>query len=215
MSIANLSIVGNLVKAPQQTQFASGKVKTTMFVAVNNPMRKTKDGNSTADFYKVETWGKLAELAASKLDKGNQVAANGRLSMETWVDKQGRERVTPTISVYDFAFPPKPRTDQQPFNPRVVAEQPFESSVDEDGAVIKHVFAATSTGGDDPVTTANDNAMEIAAPVAATAADDDEEFDQSELEEQQEQQDNSDDDFGMPNTSTRPAPTRDGRPSPR
>jgi len=205
MSIANLSIVGNLVKAPQQTQFASGKVKTTMFVAVNNPLRKTKDGNSTADFYKVETWGKLAELAASKLDKGNQVAANGRLSMETWVDKQGRERVTPTISVYDFAFPPRPRTEQ-PFSSRV--EQPFESS-DEDGAVIKHVFAATTSGGA-VVTTSNDNAIEVASPVAAT--DDDNEFDESELEE--EQHDNSDDDFGMPNTSTRPAPTRDGRASP-
>jgi len=193
MSIANVSIVGNLVKAPQQTQFSSGKVKTTMFVAVNNPMRKTKEGTSTADFYKVETWGKLAELVASKLDKGNQVAANGRLSMETWTDKQGRERITPTISVYDFAFPPRPRTEQpfnsrgaeEPFNSR--SEEPFEPSADE-GAVIKHVFAAAKS-------------------------DDDQEYDEEELESSGEDED-SDDDFGKPNTSIRPAPTRGDRASP-
>lgn len=198
MSIANVSIVGNLVKAPQQTQFSSGKVKTTMFVAVNNPMRKTKDGATTADFYKVETWGKLAELAASKLDKGNQVAANGRLSLETWVDKQGRERITPTISVYDFAFPPRPRTEQ----PYSRSEEPFES--EGDGAVIKHVFAATNSI-DSMAISANET------PVAARNENDDEEFDESEIEERE---DSSDDDFGMPNTSTRPAPTRDGRASP-
>src|ERR1700730_1510866 len=100
MSIANVSIVGNLVKAPQQVQFSSGKIKTTMVVAVNTPIRE-KRGGDAADFYRVETWGKLAELAANRLSKGNQVAANGRLLMDKWTDDKGRERVTPTISALE------------------------------------------------------------------------------------------------------------------
>jgi len=175
MTIANVSIVGNLVKAPQQTQFASGKVKTTMFVAVNTPVRKSKGGDG-ADFYKVETWGKLAELVANRLTKGNQVAANGRLLMDKWTDNQGRERVTPTISVYDLAFPPRPRSN----------EDAVGESADESSSISHDVFAPTSANDDEE-------------------SDEEPEFDDDE---------ESDDDFGKPNTSTRPAPTRGKQRSP-
>jgi single-strand DNA-binding protein len=109
MSIASVSIVGNLVKAPQQVQFSSGKIKATMTIAVNTPFRE-KRGGDAADFYRVEAWGKLAEQAVSRLAKGNQVTANGRLTMEKWTDNNGKERVTPTISANEIAFPQKAKT---------------------------------------------------------------------------------------------------------
>ena len=111
MSLANVSIVGNIVKMPEQMFFASGRVKTTLIVAVNSPSRVNRasagaEGNEgTADFYKVETWGKLAELAASYLNKGNQVTATGRLILDHWTDKQGRNRITPIVEANQIAFP--------------------------------------------------------------------------------------------------------------
>lgn len=104
MSLANVSIVGNLVKPPEQMHFSSGRVKTTLVVAVNNYGRPARGGDS-ADFYKVETWGKLAELAGQYLAKGNQVAVSGRLLFDRWTDKQGKNRFTPIVEAAQLALP--------------------------------------------------------------------------------------------------------------
>lgn len=111
MSLASVSIVGNLVRAPEQMCFASGRVKTTMVVAINN-RQKTKNGgkpNETTDFYKVETWGKLAELSSKFLAKGYQVTVTGRLVMDHWTDRHGNSRTTPVVEATQVAFPPKLR----------------------------------------------------------------------------------------------------------
>jgi single-strand DNA-binding protein len=104
MSLANISIVGNLVRPPEQMCFSSGSVKTTMVVAVNN---RGKAGRTpgNADFYKVEAWGKLAELTNKYLSKGNQVTVTGRLVLDHWTDKHGKDRVTPIVEAQQLAFP--------------------------------------------------------------------------------------------------------------
>lgn len=102
MGLANISIVGNLVKAPEQIQLASGKLKTTLVVAVNHTK---KNESESADFYNVVAWGRLAELAGQYLDKGQQVTATGRLTLDRWTDKNGQARVTPVVSADQIAFP--------------------------------------------------------------------------------------------------------------
>lgn len=106
MSLVNISLVGNLVRPPEQMYFSSGRVKTTMVVAINNPPRNGRNAD-TADFYRVETWGKLAELAGKYLNKGNQVGVTGRLLMDHWTDKNGKSRVTPIVEATQLAFPPR------------------------------------------------------------------------------------------------------------
>ena len=106
MGLANISIVGNLVKAPEQIQLASGKLKTTLVVAVNH----SKESES-ADFYNVVAWGRLAELAGQYLDKGQQVTATGRLTLDRWTDKNGQARVTPVVSADQIAFPNRTQPD--------------------------------------------------------------------------------------------------------
>lgn len=103
MSLANISIVGNLARDPEQHQFASGRSKTTLMIAVNsfNRIRKEK----TTDFYRVETWDKLGDLAKSYLHKGNQVTVSGRLALEKWTDRDGKSRITPTVQATQLAFP--------------------------------------------------------------------------------------------------------------
>ncbi len=109
MSLANISIVGNLTRLPEQTFFVSGRTKTTLMVAVNRPDKNKQSQGTTADFYKVEMWGKLAESAAKFLDKGNQVTVTGRLVLDHWTDKNGKERVTPVVEANQLAFPPRLR----------------------------------------------------------------------------------------------------------
>lgn len=116
MSMINVSIVGNLARTPEQICFASGKTKTVLVIAVNSQSQKAGEkGGDSADFYRVETWGRLAELAQKYLSKGNQVGVSGRLIMEHWTDKQGNERLTPVVSATQLSFPPRSsvREDQR------------------------------------------------------------------------------------------------------
>ena len=108
MGLANISIVGNLVKAPEQLQLASGKLKTTFVVAVNHAK---KSESESADYYNVVAWGRLAELAGQYLDKGQQVTATGRLTLDRWTDKNGQARVTPVVNADQIAFPRRSQPD--------------------------------------------------------------------------------------------------------
>jgi single stranded DNA-binding protein len=143
MSFANVSIVGNLTRPPEQTQFASGKTKTTLVVAVNVRSRFEK-GPDSADYYRVEAWGKLGDLALTYLAKGNQVTATGRLMMDKWTDKEGRERITPTIKADQIAFPGRARAaDDGVINLR--ADQGFAGEdVDKDHTVTNIKAAANA-----------------------------------------------------------------------
>ncbi len=108
MNMINVTLVGNLVKAPEQFRFPSGKIKTTMRIAVTNPSRNKEEGTDpNSDFYRIELWGKLAELASRYLLKGHQVGVSGRLIMEHWVDREGKERLTPVVAATQLQFPPR------------------------------------------------------------------------------------------------------------
>lgn len=109
MGLVNISIVGNLTRSPEQIQFASGRVKTTMVVAVNHPSRSNK-GTEAADYYRVETWGKMADMASKYLSKGNQVGVTGRLVFDHWIDKQGKNRITPVVEASQLSLPTRTRT---------------------------------------------------------------------------------------------------------
>lgn len=110
MTLSNISLVGNLARAPEQICFASGRVKTVLVLAVNNlqvAKNESKNGENKAVYYRIETWGKLAELAQKYLNKGNQVTVCGRLAMEPWTDKEGHQRITPVVAATQLSFPPR------------------------------------------------------------------------------------------------------------
>lgn len=109
MSLASVSIVGNLVRDPEQIEFESGRKKTSFHVAVNGFDRVKKE--KCAEFYKVELWDRLADLAINYLHKGNQVTVFGRLSMDRWVDRDGKNRCTPLISAGQISLPPKQKSN--------------------------------------------------------------------------------------------------------
>lgn len=69
--------------------------------------------NRITDFYRVEVWGQMGERAYRYITKGNQVTAIGRLSFDKWIDREGRDRVTPVIHANQISIPPRPRSAEQ------------------------------------------------------------------------------------------------------
>ena len=93
MSPTNVSVVGNVSRAPELRFTPSGLALATFGVAVNN---RKKEGDKWVDgdpeFYDVTCWRELAENVAECIDKGARVVVVGRLSFRQWEAADGSKR---------------------------------------------------------------------------------------------------------------------------
>lgn len=78
-------LVGRVGRDAEVRYFESGKVKANFSVAVNRWDPKTK--SEVADWFNVDVWDKQAEFAGEYVKKGIQVAVDGRIGQNKWVDK--------------------------------------------------------------------------------------------------------------------------------
>ncbi|MBI6545154.1 MAG: single-stranded DNA-binding protein [Cyanobacteria bacterium NC_groundwater_1444_Ag_S-0.65um_54_12] len=75
----------------------SGNAKTTFNLAVDRPVRRT-EGVETTDWFRIELWGKQAQIAADYVRKGSLVGIQGRLEISKWKDAQGQWHEMPVIT---------------------------------------------------------------------------------------------------------------------
>jgi len=94
MSLAPVTITGNLTADPEVRYFDSGTAKLQFSVAVNNYWTDAKgEKQEKTSFFNVVAWRNLAEDGAGILAKGVRVTVTGRLEQESWDDKEtGKKR---------------------------------------------------------------------------------------------------------------------------
>ena len=91
----NVNLVGRVGGEPEVRYFESGSVLTKISLAVN---RRSK--NSDPDWFEVELWGKIAEVAANYTHKGSLIGVSGELKIQSWTDRNtGAKRTKPVIKV--------------------------------------------------------------------------------------------------------------------
>ena len=90
-------------KAPDVKQTTSGKTVCSLTIAVNRRY-KDADGKTTADFFSVQAWEKLAELCARYLDKGSKVFISGELRNRSYEAKDGSKRTVTEIIANEVEF---------------------------------------------------------------------------------------------------------------
>lgn len=104
-------IVGNLGQDPEMRFTPAGQAVTNFSVATTRPY--TVDGNKIEEtvWFRVSTWGKLAEICNQYLSKGKQVFVEGRLTVDketggprTWQAKDGTWRASYEIMAHEIKF---------------------------------------------------------------------------------------------------------------
>ena len=88
-SVNQVTLIGQLVAAPEIRVTCPGKHVTTVRVATN--------GKTHAEFHDVVLWGRLADFACSYLGKGRLVYIAGRLQSRQWQATDGSTRRTVEI----------------------------------------------------------------------------------------------------------------------
>jgi single-strand DNA-binding protein len=65
--------------------------------------RKYKDKEEVT-FVDIVAWGKTGETIQKFLKKGDPIFINGRLTFESWEDRQGNKRNRLKVTAHDFQF---------------------------------------------------------------------------------------------------------------
>jgi single-strand DNA-binding protein len=92
-SLNKVMIIGNLGRDPEMRYTPNGSAVTNFSVAASRNW-KTPEGETKeeTEWFNVECWNKLAEIANQYLSKGKQVYIEGRLRTHSWEDQQSGEK---------------------------------------------------------------------------------------------------------------------------
>jgi single stranded DNA-binding protein len=165
----DLTVVGNVVNAPQRSRLANGDSVTNFRVA-STSRRFDRETQSWVDhrtlFVDVECWGELGGNVSHTVSKGDPVIVVGELYTHSWETDQGRrnrpqvraEAVGPDLSrgVADFRRTVRPATEPG---------QSDEPPADDDGPA--DPYASRSTDYLEGEETLHQTDSDVSEPVPA------------------------------------------------
>nr|DAX75131.1 MAG TPA: Single strand binding protein [Caudoviricetes sp.] len=102
--------IGRLVRDPELRYTQSNQPICTFTLAIDKPMSRDKreeaeaNNRPTADFPRVNVWGKMAESCNRYLQKGSQCAVVGSLQTGSYQDKDGKTVYTTDILANSVEF---------------------------------------------------------------------------------------------------------------
>lgn len=93
-------LLGNLGQDPEVRYSQSGKIVVSLSLATSERWQdKNSQQQERTEWHRVVLFGKIAEVAAEYLKKGQQVYFEGKLQTRKWQDQQGLERYTTEVIV--------------------------------------------------------------------------------------------------------------------
>lgn len=108
--INNCMLIGRLVRDPELRYTQSGIATAQFTLAVDRNLSKDKrqemesKGQPTADFIRIMTWGKTAELCGNYLSKGTMTAVQGRIQTGSYTNQQGQVIYTTDVVAESVKF---------------------------------------------------------------------------------------------------------------
>ncbi|MFH1175513.1 MAG: single-stranded DNA-binding protein [bacterium] len=118
MNLNKAMLIGRLTRDPEARTTPSGKAVTSFSIATNRVWSDaTGNKQEATEYHNIVIWGRLAEISAQYLQKGQEVYIEGRLQTRSWDGQDGVKRYTTEIVADNMqmgskaAF--KPQQDQQ------------------------------------------------------------------------------------------------------
>ena len=98
-----VQLIGNLGKAPDVRTTESGKKWARFSLATNESYRNAKGEKVTeTQWHNLVAWGKVAEIVEKYLEKGKEVAIEGKLVSRSYNDKEGNKKYTTEVLVSEL-----------------------------------------------------------------------------------------------------------------
>jgi single-strand DNA-binding protein len=113
VGVNSVNLIGNLCSDVDVKELGVEKKVAHFRLAVDRPGK-----DAGADFFRVTTWDRQAELCAQYLCKGKKVGVEGRLRSHSWEDEgQKRSLVEVVANRVEFLSPAQELAAVVPFEP--------------------------------------------------------------------------------------------------
>jgi len=95
-----VQLIGHLGQKPEIRTLESG-TKLAKFSIATNESYKNSKGEKIREtlWHNLVAWGKVAEIAEKYLDKGSEVAIEGKLIHKSYNDKEGNKKYISEVQV--------------------------------------------------------------------------------------------------------------------
>ncbi len=87
-----VQLIGHVGQTPEIKNF-DGKKLANLSLATNETYVNQKGEKvEQTTWHRVSAWGKTAEIIEKYVDKGKEIAVEGKLSNRSWEDKEGKKQ---------------------------------------------------------------------------------------------------------------------------
>ena len=98
-----VQLIGHLGAAPEVKNTENGKKYARFNMATNESYRNSKGEKVTeTTWHNLVAWGKVAEIAEKYLEKGKEVAIEGKLISRNYTDKEGNKKYIMEVEVNEL-----------------------------------------------------------------------------------------------------------------
>jgi len=114
MNINKVQIVGRVTQQPEARKLPSDATVVNFSVATNRTWKTDGVEQSETEFHNITAFGKVADVIAQYVVKGQEIYVEGRLKTRSWEDKDtGQKRYKTDIILEQFQFGAKPKGAEQ------------------------------------------------------------------------------------------------------
>ena len=100
-----VQLIGNLGTTPDVKVLAGGKKVAKLVIATNEIFKNQKGERVTeTTWHNLTAWGSQAELVEKYLEKGSEIAIDGKLKNNNYIDKDGVKRYVTEIVITEFVM---------------------------------------------------------------------------------------------------------------
>ena len=98
-----VQLIGNLGNNPEIITLESGKKLAKFSIATNETYKNAQGEKVTnTEWHNLVAWGKTAEIVEKYLEKGKEIAIEGKLTSRTYDDKDGNKRYITEVVVTEL-----------------------------------------------------------------------------------------------------------------
>ena len=108
MNLNKAMILGNVTRDPESRSTTSGQTVTTFGIATNRFYTDAqKQKQQKVEFHNIVAWGRLGEICAQYLKKGQLVFVEGRIENRSWDAPDGTKKFRTEIIAESMQMGPK------------------------------------------------------------------------------------------------------------
>ncbi|MCZ8229131.1 single-stranded DNA-binding protein [Flavobacterium sp.] len=98
-----VQLIGHVGNEPEIKNFEGGKKVAKLTLATNESYRNEKGEKVTqTEWHKVTAWDKTAEIIEKYVTKGKEIAVEGKLTYNSYEDKNGEKRYITEVKVNEI-----------------------------------------------------------------------------------------------------------------